>query len=31
MFKIPKIEQTEFAKTLEEATEKNETAEYRCV
>lgn len=31
MFKIPKIKQTEFAKTLEEATEKNETAEHRCV
>ena len=31
MFKVPKIKQTEFAKTLEEATLKNETADYRCV
>jgi len=31
MFKIPKIKQTEFSKTLEEAEEKNETADYRCV
>jgi hypothetical protein len=31
MFKVPKIKQTEFSKTLEEATLKNETAEYRCV
>ncbi|MCD5382706.1 tRNA uridine(34) 5-carboxymethylaminomethyl modification radical SAM/GNAT enzyme Elp3, partial [Candidatus Gracilibacteria bacterium] len=31
MFKVPKIKQAEFAKNLEEATKKNETADYRCV
>ena len=31
VFKVPKIKQTEFAKNLEEASLKNETANHRCV